>query len=101
MHAAHAVCDYDADPELIKNAYEWEGYGNKNIGCKSYLFTEHNIPFVSNFVDFIEDSTYNTKDRIKKYMKYNQALSGGVFGVSNADRVESSCDFNITEALGL
>ena len=89
-----------ADPNLIKNAYDWEKPENKNIGCSSYLFREYNIPRIRS-AHFINDNTYNTEERIRKYMLYNNALSGGVFGVPENARVEASCDFNITEALGL
>jgi hypothetical protein len=90
-----------ADPDLIKNAYDWEEPFNRGNGCEYYLYDEYNISFINNSVDLLEDNTYNTEDRIQKYMKYNSALSGGVFGTPPSYEVESSCDFNVTEALGL
>lgn len=90
-----------ADPNLIKNAYDWEETSNKDSGCKYYLYDKYDIPFIKNSVHFIEDNTYNSEERIRKYMRYNNALSGGVFGTPTSAEVESSCDFNVTEALGL
>ena len=90
-----------ADPDLIKNAYDWQVPENKNLGCRSYLFRKHDIPLDSKYAKFINDNTYNSEERISKYMKYNNALSGGVFGTPESARVEASCDFNITKALGL
>ncbi|SFV56659.1 hypothetical protein MNB_SM-4-74 [hydrothermal vent metagenome] len=100
MQAAKTDQAMLADPDLIKNAYDWEEPYRKSAGCENYLF-DNNIPFIPESVHFLEDSTYNTKDRIKKYIKYNQALSGGVFWTPASYEVESSCDFNVTEALGL
>ena len=87
-----------ADPDLIKNPYDWQESENKNFGCKYYLFDTYNIPMIK-ISKFINNNTYNTKDRIRKYMKYNNALSGGVFGTPASDEVEASCDFNVREAL--
>jgi hypothetical protein len=101
MQAAKRNQSMLADPDLIKNAYDWEKHSDKDIGCKNYLFDKYDIPFIKNRVNFLEENTYNTKERIRKYMKYNQALSGGVFGTPPSYEVESSCDFNVTEALGL
>jgi len=89
-----------ADLDLIKNAYDWEEASNKDIGCKNYLFDKYDIPFIKNRVNFYQDNTYNTEERIRKYMKYNNALSGGVFGAPVSAEVEASCDFNVTEVLG-
>jgi hypothetical protein len=90
-----------ADPDLIQNAYDWQEPENKDFGCRSYLFRKYKIPLDPNYTEFLNDNTYNTEERVRKYMKYNQALSGGVFGVPESARVEESCDFNVTEALGL
>jgi len=90
-----------ADPDLINNALKWQAPENKNMGCSGYLFDKYDIPFIKNSTQFINNITYNTKDRIKKYMKYNQALSGGVFGVEASYEVESSCDFDVKKTLGV
>jgi len=47
----------------------------------------------------MEDKLYNNKDRLRKYMEYNHALGGGVYGVEENERVESACEFNVPKAL--
>jgi hypothetical protein len=44
---------------------------------------------------------YNTEDRVKKYLRYNHALSGGVYGVEEEEKVEGACEFNVSEAIGV
>ena len=86
-----------ADPELEKNAFYWVGEPKKRrIGCKVYIFRTYDIDL---FHYATENDIYNTKDRIQKYMQYNQALSGGVYTTEELYTSESSCDFNITKAL--
>lgn len=92
--AIKALCASD----LIENAKQWERLDNYGDGCKSYIFDEYGINLYGN-VDFIEDNIYNTRARIEKYMKYNQALSGGVYWTPRSYEVESSCDFNVTRAI--
>lgn len=85
-------------PDLIENAVEWESKSNYISGCILYLYNK-GIAFDENSVDFIEETMFNTKDRIRKYIKYNQALSGGVYGTPPELKIESSCDFNISKAM--
>ena len=87
-----------ADPDLIKNAVVWEKKGDKSLGCISYIYNTYDIDLYEN-TDFLSEATFTTKDRARKYMNYNYALSGGVYGMDNNLRVEDSCDFNVTKAL--
>jgi hypothetical protein len=87
------------DKELIQNADAWQKKNNYNIACGSYLFRAHKVIRKLEDIQFIEESTLTTKDRLRKYLKYDRELSGGVYSVPNELRVESSCDFNVNEAL--
>ncbi|PHR54702.1 MAG: hypothetical protein COA44_12500 [Arcobacter sp.] len=82
--------------DLIENAKEYQTLSYPDSGCKGYLYMELNIDVYGSAT---EDYTFNTSDRVKKYMEYNLALSGGVYGTPNSYEVESSCDFNVTKAL--
>ena len=88
-----------ADPEVEKNALKWVMEPKKRwMGCMWYLYDAYEVNSDSH-IDFIEEATYNTKDRVRNYLRYNRALSGGVYGTENSYKVESSCDFNVTKAL--
>ena len=85
-----------AAPDLIKNAREWQKLNSYEIGCIAYFYRTYGTDLYSSPV---EDYVFNTKERITKYMAYNRALSGGVYGTENSYKVESSCDFNVTRAV--
>ncbi|WP_345975315.1 hypothetical protein [Sulfurimonas sp. HSL3-7] len=82
--------------DLIENATKWEKLDKYDIGCISYIFHEHGIDLYSLSA---EDYVFNTRARVEKYIKYNQALSGGVYWTPKSYKVESSCDFNVTRAI--
>jgi len=87
------------DPELIQNAHAWQKKNNYDIACGSYLYRKHKVILKLENIQFVEEAVLTTKDRLRKYLKYDRELSGGVYSVPNEIRVESSCDFNVTEAL--
>ncbi len=84
--------------DLVENAMKWEKLDKYEIGCMTYLFRTYGI---NAYRSPVEDYVYNTKERIKKYMAYNVALSGGVYGTDNKYKIESSCDFNVTRAIDI
>ncbi len=67
--------------------------------CGMYLRRQKQRP--SNSIDFYEKSMYNTKQRVRAYLDYNQALSGGVYGSSPADWKADSCDYDVDAMLGV
>lgn len=67
------------------------------IECKMYL-RQNNIR-IGRIFGFLEDNTYNTKERVQKYMRYNISLSGGVYGVKVGKKESTICDFNVTQLL--
>jgi len=48
---------------------------------------------------FIKNLTFNTKERIRKYLDYNLALSGGVYGSSPSDWNRDACSEEIKQVL--
>jgi len=85
-----------AAPDLIENAKEWQKLVNSELGCLLYIKNNHAVNL---FKLSTQDDVFNTKKRIRKYMEYNRALSGGVYSIKNSDEAESSCDFNVTKAI--
>ena len=79
---------------------KWEKYDLYPDGCKSYIYDEYGVTLYG-MVPFLEDNIYNTRERIKKYMEYNQALSGGVYWTPRSYEVENSCDFNVSKVIAI
>ncbi|MBL0721816.1 MAG: hypothetical protein JJV88_04470 [Sulfurovum sp.] len=46
---------------------------------------------------FVKIIYFNTKERTKTYRRYNQLLSGGVYGGSSCSEEKQYCDFNTTK----
>ena len=89
------------DPDGVENAVKWQKIiTNKRIACRSYLFRKFNVESDIKATRYLKNVMYNNKDRVKRYLKYNHALGGGVYGVEESERVESACEFNVPEALG-
>ena len=65
--------------------------------CEMYLF-RMGIDIVDSVGDS-ENYTYNIKSRAKKYMEYNKALSGGVYGGSPLNYNSGACDFDVEQML--
>lgn len=73
----------------IEHSNKLDAIGN----CEMYL-RRQGIKLENN-IDFFENNTFNTKQRVRVYLDYNQALSGGVYGSSPADWNAQSCDFDV------
>ena len=69
-----------------------------NIDCEMYLLHQ-GIELEDDRIDFIENITYNTKQRVKAYLQYNQALSGGVYGGPRSNYNAQACDFDVEQML--
>lgn len=78
-------------------AIESEKNMSKVSDCEMYLMN-FNIDLTDTIGD-IEKYTYNTKVRVKAYLDFNQALSGGVYGSSPADWNAQACDFDVEQML--
>ncbi len=90
-----------ADPDGVENAVKWgEIITDKRLACKSYLFRTFDISFDLKSTDFLENTLYNTQNRVKRYLRYNHALSGGVYGIKEDEIFEGACEFDVSEAVG-
>jgi len=89
-----------ADREAIKNASKWQKIiANKNIACASYLYDQFDIEFDLEADTNMKNMQYNNKDRVMKYLRFNNALGGNVYFTPESMVNENSCEFNVTKAL--
>jgi len=65
--------------------------------CSMYLMDKG--IYLAERVEFTEKAMYNTKERVKAYLSYNQALSGGIYGSGPAAWTEKACDFDVKALL--
>ena len=53
-------------------------------------------------IKFLSNSYMNTKERIRAYIEFNEASSGGSYSIPlRRDYKEGNCDFNVEEMLEL
>jgi len=73
----------------------------ESTNCKVYLRRIDKEIKSDNFnmIDYLENITFNTNDRAKKYLDYNVELSGGVYGSKSSDWEKKSCSFEVVKAL--
>lgn len=96
-----AVLFQEALVRPLEMAKETQKIGTKALDCKLYLMDlddEINSDEFST-VTFLEDATINTKERVRKYLDYNIALSGGVYGSSPKDWNRDACSPDVIKAL--
>lgn len=89
------------DQEILANpvglAIEHSKKETRIIDCELYLM-DFNIE-IENSAKNIENFTYTTKERVRAYLDYNLALSGGVYGSSPANQNAQACDFDVEQML--
>jgi len=87
-----------ADPDLVKYAREWAEKEDKALNCRRFLnlYKNQNIKRISRVID---DWQYNAENRIKKYFKFDQALSGGVYSLREPNLQD--CEFDVEKVLEL
>ena len=87
--------------ESTKHAVELKKEGTKIGDCESFLMGVDKGIYSDNFdyVGFLENNTINTKERVRKYLDYNLALSGGVYGSSPSDWNRDACSEEIRKVL--
>jgi len=87
--------------EPTSKAVETQKEISRIISCKLYLkrqdnyVREHSLEFLDN----IKNYTLNTKKRMKKYLDYNQALSGGAYGGGWDDQTNEACSEGVKKIL--
>ncbi len=78
-------------------AYEHQKEMTKVGNCEMYLVRQG---IEVETVNFFENNSFNTKARVRAYLDYNQALSGGVYGSRTSDWNAQACDFDVESILG-
>ena len=53
---------------------------------------------MKNIAKTVSNWQFNTKERIRRYLEYDDALSGGVYSVKDPDVTD--CEFDIDKVLG-
>jgi len=97
MQDMKALQEIFVDENRIQNAVQLEKIQQKATDCYMYLFAIKKHKPSSN--SYAKNVQINTKERLKAYLDYDNALSGGVYGSGPKDWIESACDFNVTKVL--
>ncbi len=93
----YAKIDQETLEKPLSEALILERKASRASDCEMYLL-DFGID-IKDSVGDSEDFTYNTKIRAKKYIDFNKALSGGVYGGSPADETADACDFDVEQML--
>ncbi len=91
------------DPIIAAASEELEKENWNLYSCNGYLNEKLDILVPDNSVDFMENAYFNTKERMRAYIDFNEAMSGGVYHIPfhDEDMKKENCDFNITKMLEL
>jgi len=81
----------------LSEAQELQKKFSRVGNCEMYLL-DYGID-IKRSAKVSEDFTYNTKSRARKYIEYNKALSGGVYGGKISDWNAEACDFDVEQML--
>ncbi|QIR76764.1 hypothetical protein FA592_11240 [Sulfurospirillum diekertiae] len=101
MQSAKSYPKYLEDPIASAKAQETQDEMWKEGSCSGYLEVVKKIemPNVEG-LKFLSNAYMNTKERIKAYIKFNEALSGGSYAIPLIrDYKKENCDFNVEEML--
>ena len=94
---SYAKVDQEILASLESDVLVLERKGSRVSDCEMYLLKQ-GID-IKNSISDSENFTYTTKSRAEKYMNYNKALSGGVYGSSPTDWNAVACDFDVEQML--
>lgn len=85
----------------LSEAKETAKIGTKTLNCHLYLRRLDSEIKSDEFrpTRFLENKTINTKERVRKYLDYNIALSGGTYGSSPKDWNREACSQEIQDIL--
>jgi len=87
-----------ADPDMVDNAKVWTRDVNKFMYCAMYLQIYKNQDEMKRKdAELTSEWQFNNKERVKIYMDYNKALSGGIYSIPNP--LLQDCEFNVEEVL--
>lgn len=101
MQSAKSYPKYLENPIASAKAQETQDEMWKEGSCSGYLRRVKKIEMPSvEGLKFLSDAYMNTKERIKAYIEFNEASSGGSYSIPLLrDYKEESCDFNVEEML--
>jgi hypothetical protein len=88
--------------EPVENAKEIVKYSIQIDNCELFLMDIDKEIESDNWREiglYLKDMNINTKQRVRKYLDYNLALSGGVYGSSPSDWNKESCSEEIQKVL--
>ncbi len=90
--------------EPISNAQSIVKYSIQNGNCEAYIELSFDNTGLENDnwlknSDYVRNLSFDTPKRVKKYLDYNQALSGGVYGGPISDWNRKACSKEVVEAL--
>ena len=89
--------------EPVSNAQEIVKYSTQTGNCQLYLMDFNSTGLDDdNWIensDYVRNLSFNNPKRVKKYLEYNQALSGGVYGGPISDWNRRACSKEVIEAL--
>ena len=96
-----AIVFQEAIVRPLSEAQQTEKIGTRSLNCMLYLRRKDAEIKSDEFneVRFLENKTINSKERIRKYLDYNIALSGGSYGSSPRDWNREACTPEIVRAL--
>ena len=94
---SYARIDQEILEKELLEASILEKKASRVSDCEMYLL-DSGIDIKDSIGDS-ENYTYNTKERTKKYIEYNKALSGGVYGGSPSNETAEACDFDVEQML--
>jgi len=90
-----------ADANRVMNAVALEKQLGKSGDCILYFYSIKHIEI--KYPKYAKNIQINTKERLKAWLDYDNALSGGVYGSDVEDWTEEAfkgvCDFNVTRVL--
>jgi hypothetical protein len=70
---------------------------DKALNCRRYLYLYRKQRRIPKMAQTIDAWQYNSEKRVKKYFKYDRALSGGVYSLGTP--TISDCNFDIDRVL--
>ena len=88
-----------ADANRVVNAVALEKQLGKSSDCVLFFLYRKHIEI--KYPKYAKNIQINTKERLKAWLDYDNALSGGSYGSGPKDWAESACDFNVTKILEL
>ena len=90
------------NPIIAATSEEVEQENWNYYSCIGYLRRVKGIRRPKGTVEFLENAYMNTRERIRAYIEFNEASSGGVYSmpIHDEDLKPENCDFDVEAVLG-